>query len=65
LAWPEELPVEALVEFWWETEAALAVCSVGALWVTVCDCPAPVPVWVSVLVWLVLLTFCAVAVAPF
>ncbi|MGB8002967.1 MAG: hypothetical protein WCF27_01780 [Gaiellaceae bacterium] len=44
---------------------ASAVWSVGALWVTVCDCPPPLPVWVSVLLWLVLLTFCAVALAAF
>lgn len=34
-------PLPAFVGAWVEVAAAFDVCSVGALWVTACDCPLP------------------------
>ena len=57
--------LEAFVAACSELADAVAVCWVGAVWVTDCDRPPSEPLWVGVLVWLVPLSLLADAEAPF
>jgi hypothetical protein len=61
LFWFALPPAETFVADWFDVAEAVALCSVGAFWTIVCDCPEPpaLPVWVIVAFWVVLLSFCA------
>ena len=58
LFWLAPPPADSFVADWFDVADAVALCSVGAFWTIVCDCPSP-PVCVTVALWVVLLSFWA------
>jgi hypothetical protein len=61
LCWLALPPVETFDAVWVDVAEAVALCSVGASWTIVCDCPSPPapPLCVAVTLWVVLLSFSA------